>query len=50
MAECYCGDEECMHFQLDYPWCRPCGDHHRPPECALDSEGRALRPDGEPWG
>lgn len=39
---CYCGEENCLHFAADYPWCRPCADHHRPPECAIDQQGHAL--------
>lgn len=49
---CRCGDPECWHWSADYrgyPFCRPCGDHHRAPECAVDEHGRALRPDGTPW-
>lgn len=32
-----------------YSWCRPCGEWHRPPECAVDERGRALSSDGTPW-
>lgn len=35
---CLCGDPDCMQFAFDYPWCRPCEDHHRSPECAIDVE------------
>lgn len=49
---CYCGDPDpagCMNLNAGYPFCRPCGEHHRPPECAIDQQGRALSPSGEPW-
>lgn len=46
---CACGDDDCLHFTLDYPWCRPCEEHHRPPECPVDAQGRALAPCGHPW-
>jgi hypothetical protein len=46
---CMCGDDECMHYAFRYPFCRPCDEHHRPPECAIDSEGRSLDPSGRPW-
>ena len=32
-----------------YSWCRPCEEWHRPPECSVDEQGRALRWDGVPW-
>lgn len=32
-----------------YTYCRPCGEWHRPPECAIDEHGRALDWDGAPW-
>ena len=32
-----------------YEWCRPCGEWHRPPECAIDELGRALHWTGVPW-
>ena len=32
-----------------YEWCRPCAEWHRPPECAIDEQGRALDWDGIPW-
>lgn len=49
---CLCGDDDpagCLHFALDYPWCRPCGEHHRPPECAINEQGQALCSCGCPW-
>lgn len=46
---CYCGEADCMHFQVGYPFCRPCDEHHRPPECAIDEHGRALNWEGTPW-
>lgn len=49
---CHCGDPDpagCMNLNAGYPWCRPCGEHHRPPECAIDEQGRALASDGTPW-
>lgn len=48
-ARCACGDSECLNLACGYPWCRSCGDHHRPPECSVDEQGRALAPDGRPW-
>lgn len=49
---CYCGDPDCWHWGPSYRgylFCRPCGEHHRPPECAIDEHGHALAPDGTPW-
>lgn len=46
---CLCGDTDCLHLQVGYPFCRPCEEHHRGPECAIDDQGRALSPDGTPW-
>lgn len=51
-ATCLCGDtdpEGCMYLAAGYPWCRPCGEHHRAPECAVDSGGRALASCGCAW-
>lgn len=47
--DCLCGDLECLHAQCGYWFCRPCDEHHRPPECAIDEHGRALSADGTPW-
>lgn len=38
-----------MYLDFGYPWCRPCEEHHRPPECEVDSEGRALMSCGCRW-
>jgi hypothetical protein len=38
-----------MFVDCGYPWCRSCAEHHRPPECPVDEEGRALAPCGHPW-
>lgn len=46
---CFCGDVDCWHLAANYPWCRPCEEHHRPPECAVDEQGRALAWCGHPW-
>lgn len=46
---CQCGDADCMYIQVGYPFCRPCDEHHRPPECAIDEHGRALNWEGTPW-
>lgn len=46
---CLCGDASCAHFQAGYPFCRPCDEHHRGPECAIDADGNALASDGIPW-
>jgi hypothetical protein len=40
--QCLCDEPDCMFLAVGYPFCRPCGDHHRPPECAVDAEGYAL--------
>ncbi|AZV00783.1 hypothetical protein SEA_KIKO_62 [Gordonia phage Kiko] len=48
-AECACGEADCDFFAFDYPWCRPCGEHHRLPECAISTQGQALAPCGHPW-
>lgn len=48
-APCGCGDDDpagCMFVNAGYPWCQVCGDHHREPQCVVDSEGYALWPDG----
>lgn len=42
-----CGDD--CWFLPGYPWCRPCGEHHRPPECNVDQQGRSLSSCGCPW-
>lgn len=53
--ECPCGGDTfgggggCAYVSMGYPWCRPCEDHHRPPECAIDELGRALMGCGCPW-
>lgn len=52
VLHCGCGDPDpagCMNANAGYDWCRPCGDHHRPPECAVDEQGRSLAPCGHPW-
>jgi hypothetical protein len=36
-------------LDVGYINCRPCDEWHRPPECAIDDQGRALRWDGVPW-
>lgn len=46
---CFCGDEDCDYLAFGYPYCRSCGEHHRLPECPVDQDGVALRPDGLPW-
>lgn len=46
---CMCGDPDCWHFEADYPYCRPCDEHHRAPECDVDEQGRSLSPFGEPY-
>ncbi len=46
---CACGEVDCLSFGMDYPWCRPCDEHHRPPECAVDEEGFSLSPCGCRW-
>lgn len=51
--DCPCGgdgfSDGCTYVSLGYPWCRPCGEHHRPPECDIDDQGRPLRSCGHPW-
>jgi hypothetical protein len=46
---CLCGDDDCWYFDAGYPYCRSCREHHRPPECPVDEQGRSLNPSGEPW-
>lgn len=46
---CACGDSDCDYLAAGYLWCRPCREHHRPPECAVDVQGRSLAPCGHPW-
>lgn len=41
---CRCGEGDCPNFDAGYPWCRPHGEHHRPPECPVDECGTAA-----PW-
>jgi hypothetical protein len=48
-ARCLCGLKDCDQFDLDYPWCRSCGEHHRPPECPIDQDGYSLAPCGCRW-
>lgn len=49
-AGCACGDVEyCSLLEIGYPYCRPCGEHHRAPECPIDEQGRALAPCGHTW-
>lgn len=38
----------CWHLP-GYLWCEPCGEHHRPPQCAIDQDGHALAPCGCRW-
>ena len=51
LPRCGCGDlvEDCLHQACGYPWCRPCAEHHRAPECPVDEQGRPLAPCGHPW-
>ena len=49
MMSCLCGEDDCMNFACDYPWCRPCHEHHRPPECDVDDQGRPLMSCGCAW-
>jgi len=50
MDRCNCADGgECWHFAAGYEWCRPCQEHHRPPECAINDRGEALAPCGCTW-
>lgn len=46
---CKCGEDDCLHFAFDYPWCRPCQEHHRAPECNVDEQGRSLMSCGCAW-
>lgn len=46
---CLCGEADCLFLAVGYPLCRPCDEHHRPPECAINPEGRALMWCGHPW-
>lgn len=47
---CRCEDGDDCWYMPGYPWCRPCKEHHRAPECDIDEQGRALNRDtGEPW-
>jgi hypothetical protein len=46
---CDCAPDSCWFVDLGYVWCRPCGEHHRPPECAIDERGSALAPCGCSW-
>lgn len=49
MAPCPgCNGEPC-DLLPGYPWCRPCREHHRPPECPIDELGRSLSGCGCPW-
>lgn len=38
------GEEEWAgtYRDIGYDWCRPCGEWHRPPECPIDEQGRAV--------
>jgi hypothetical protein len=46
---CHCGLPDCLHFDMEYPWCRSCAEHHRAPECPLDQEGYSLATCGCRW-
>lgn len=46
---CHCGEVDCDYFAFRYPWCRPCGEHHRPPECPVNQDGESLAPCGCTW-
>lgn len=49
---CLCGDDDpegCMYLIAGYPYCRPCAEHHRGNECAVDDEGYALEWCGCRW-
>lgn len=47
---CPCGDPDwCLDVMLGQPWCRPCGEHHRPPECPVNEAGESLAPCGHTW-
>lgn len=35
---CRCPDGADWHFP-GWPWCRPCGEHHRGEECDIDEDG-----------
>lgn len=40
---CLCDDDDldgCMYLTFGYPYCRPCEEHHRAPECPVDEYGR----------
>ena len=37
---CLCGEEACDYLSSGYPFCRPHDEHHRGPECPIDSLGR----------
>lgn len=47
--ECPLCDGDCWHEVHGYIGCLACGDHHRPPQCAVDEQGRALASCGCPW-
>lgn len=49
MTGCACGEPDCPNFACGYPWCRPCAEHHRPPECPVDETGEPLAPCGCTW-
>jgi hypothetical protein len=50
MTLCRCGDIECEFTPMvGWTYCRPCGEHHRGQECAINSVGQALAPCGCPW-
>ncbi|QXN73930.1 hypothetical protein SEA_BLAB_3 [Microbacterium phage Blab] len=39
------GDEwDQVMFDAGYTWCQPCGEHHRPPQCALRPDGSIAHP------
>lgn len=46
---CLCGEDDCDYMAFGYPYCRSCAEHHRPPECPIDEQGRSLDPDGNVW-
>jgi hypothetical protein len=38
-----------VYLDAGYLYCRPEGEYHRPPECPIDEQGRALAWCGCAW-
>lgn len=40
--------DTCAFMDTGYPWCRVCGENHRPPECAIDHDVPSTKGPSQP--